>query len=78
MEGRGKAYYPSSSALNYLNANDVRGRRGRETVVEDDGEEDTEGKWERERERVWQERTRRSRGGLICCCSRSLGAVWLF
>lgn len=28
MEGkrRGKAHYPSSSALNYLNANDVRGR----------------------------------------------------
>lgn len=25
-QGQGKAYYPDSSALNYLNANDVRGR----------------------------------------------------
>lgn len=48
MEGRGKAYYPSFSALNYLNANDVRGRGGvgwgGVGWVEDDGERnDTEG-----------------------------------
>ncbi|KAF3848825.1 hypothetical protein F7725_015322 [Dissostichus mawsoni] len=38
--GEGKAYYPSSSALNYLNANDVRGeseegRRGEERIGEE-------------------------------------------
>lgn len=36
--GKGKAYYPSSSALNYLNANDVRGR-DREREKERVGEE---------------------------------------
>lgn len=63
---RREAYYPSSSALNYLNANDVRGR-GREgvmmavmmmmAVVGRCGEGGDEGEV-----RVWQEeRTRRER-----------------
>ena len=60
-EGRegmeGKAYYPSSSALNYLNANDVRGRereRARERERERErgkwwwGGRRARGKWERE------------------------------
>lgn len=57
MEGKGKAYYPSSSALNYLNANDVRGRerereerRGGERK-NDDGRKTPRGDWERERAR---------------------------
>lgn len=53
-----------------------RERGGEESDDGGGGEEDFEGKWEGER--VWQERTRRSRGGLICCCSGSPGAVWLF
>lgn len=53
----GKAYYPSSSALNYLNANDVRGRGGgereeRRGEENDDGEEDTRGEMGK-RERAW-------------------------
>lgn len=36
------------------------------------------GEMERRARACWQERTRCSRGGLICCCSGSSGAVWLF
>ncbi|KAK5851752.1 hypothetical protein PBY51_023280 [Eleginops maclovinus] len=41
MEGKGKAYYPSSSALNYLNANDVRGRErgGEERIGEEENDD---------------------------------------
>ena len=54
--------------------------REREREENDDGEEDARGENGKERAQacVWQERTRRSRGGLICCCSGSPGAVWLF
>ncbi|KAK1884368.1 Histidinol-phosphate aminotransferase, partial [Dissostichus eleginoides] len=66
--GEGKAYYPSSSALNYLNANDVRGRErgGEERIGEeenDDGEEDAEGKWEGEHERVGRRGQDAAEGG---------------
>lgn len=72
----GKAYYPSFSALNYLNANDVRGRAegggqetddGRETLRENGRESECVGSggWAVE-------------GGLICCCSGCPGAVWLW
>lgn len=75
--GKGKAYYPSSSALNYLNANDVRGQeRGGEE--NDDGRKTPRGNGKGSARACWQERTRCSGGGLICCCPGSPGAVWLF
>lgn len=77
MEGKGKAYYPSSSALNYLNANDVRGREGEEGRKMMMGGRHR-GEMEKRARTCWQQRTRRSRGGLICCSSGSPGAVWLF
>lgn len=77
-----EAYYPSSSALNYLNANDVRGREvggwrwggGSRKVMMVGGRH--QGEMGRSACLAGKDKTQRR--GLICCCLGSPGAVWLF
>lgn len=52
MDGWREAYYPSSSALNYLNANESEREEGRK-VMKMMGRRWFKGKWEG----VWRERT---------------------